>query len=56
MPTVSRGSLFRRPLSPNWFIKFYLDGRPRRETTGTSDRDQALAFLARRLDEARRGL
>lgn len=56
MPTVSRGSLFRRSRSPNWFIKFYLDGRPCRETTGTPDRVEASAFLARRIDEARRGL
>jgi integrase len=56
MPTVSRGSLFRRPHSPNWFIKFYQDGRPCRETAGTPAPEQALAFLSRRLDEARRGL
>jgi integrase len=56
VPTVSRGSLFRRSRSPNWFIKFYLDGRPCRETTGTPDRAEASAFLARRIDEARRGL
>ena len=56
MHRVSGGSLFRRPPSPNWFIKFYLDGRPCRETTSTADREQALAFLGRRVDEARRGL
>ncbi len=55
MPTVSRGALFRHRGSRNWFIKFYLDRRPRRETTGTPDRDEAEAFLARRIDEAKRG-
>jgi integrase len=56
MPTVSRGSLFRRRHSPNWIIKFYIDGRPCRETAGTPDREAAEAFLVRPLDEARRGL
>jgi integrase len=56
VPTVSRGSIYRRAGTPNWFIKFYLDGRPRRETTGTADREEALGFLARRIDEATRGV
>jgi len=52
MPSVSRGSLFRRSGTPNWFIKFYVDGRIKRETAGTADRDEALEFLRRRTEEA----
>jgi integrase len=55
MSDVSKGTLLRRPRSPNWLIKFYLDGRPVRETTGTPDREEAEAFLARRVEEATRG-
>src|SRR5262245_37203540 len=55
MPTVSRGSLFRYRGSRNWYLKFYVDGRPHRETTGTPDRAEAEAFLAGRIDEAIRG-
>lgn len=56
MPDVSKGTISRRAGTANWFIKFYVDGRPQRESTGTPDRAEAEAFLARRLDEARRGL
>lgn len=56
MPTVSRGTLFRYRGSQNWFIKFYVDGRCQRETTGTSDRTEAEAFLVQRVDEAARGV
>jgi integrase len=56
MHSVSRGSVFHRPDSAHWFIKFYLDGKPHRETTRTANRKEALAFLVRRLDEARRGI
>ena len=55
MPSVSSGSLFRRKGTQNWFIKFYLDGKAKRETTGTPDRDEALEFLRQRIDEASRG-
>jgi integrase len=56
MHSVSRGCIYRRPDSAHWFIKFYLDGKVRRETTRTANRKEALAFLVRRLDEARRGI
>jgi integrase len=56
MPAASRGALYRQPGSRNWFIKFYVDGRPHRETTGTYDRSAALSFLARRTEEAERGV
>jgi len=55
MARVSRGSIYRRAGSRNWFIKFYLDKVPQRESAGTEDRDAALAHLQRRLDEARNG-
>ena len=56
MTAVSSGAVYRRPDTTHWFIKFYVDGRLQRETTGTPDRDAALAFLARRVDEAERGV
>lgn len=55
MRRVSKGSIFPRNGSPNWFIKFNLDGRPQRETTGTPDRDLALGFLRQRIEEASLG-
>ena len=56
MPSVSKGTVYRQKGSRNWFISFYLDGRLKRETSGTPDREQALAFLRQRLAEAARGL
>ncbi len=55
MPTVSKGALFRRPDSPHWFIKLHVDYRVHRESTGTDDRERALAHLQRRIQEARSG-
>ncbi len=55
MPSVSRGTIYRQKGTENWSIKFYLDGKMKRETAGTTDRDQALAFLQRRIEEAVRG-
>ena len=56
MTSVSPGTVHRRPGSPHWFIKFYVDGVPKRETAGTPNRDEAEAFLRRRIEEAERGL
>ena len=56
MPSVSRGTLFKYKGSKNWFIKFYVDGRLKRETAGTDDRVQAESFLRRRIEEAERGV
>ena len=47
MRSVSRGTLYRQQGSQNWFVKFYVDGELKRETTGTPDRGQAEAFLRR---------
>ena len=55
MATVSRGAFYRQPGSRNWFIKFYVDGRAHRETTGTPDLELARAFLAHKIDEAENG-
>jgi len=53
MAHVSRGAIYRQKGCENWFIRFYADHHLKRETTGTPDRDEALAFLKRRVDEAR---
>jgi integrase len=53
MANVSRGSIYRRPEARTWSIKFYVDGRRYRESTGTEDRELALAYLQRRLQEVR---
>src|SRR6185369_7584799 len=55
MRRISRGSVYRRSDSESWYIQFSLDGEPKRESAGTSDRDEAIAFLHRRLDEAQHG-
>jgi integrase len=55
MHTVTKGSLHRRRGTSNWSIKFYVEGRRHRESTGTPDRTAAEAFLRRRIEEAERG-
>lgn len=55
MARVSKGSIYRRPDGRTWFVKLFIDGKRYRESTGSEDRDEALAFLSRRLDEARNG-
>src|SRR5437899_9639936 len=55
MPRVSRGAIYRQTGSRNWFLKFYLDRQLKRETTSTSNRDEALTCLRRRLEDARQG-
>jgi integrase len=55
MPRVSKGTVYRQKGSKNWFIKFHLDGKLKRETAATPDHDQAQAFLRQRLEEAARG-
>ncbi|TMQ65533.1 MAG: hypothetical protein E6K78_07480 [Candidatus Eisenbacteria bacterium] len=53
MPSVSAGCIYRQKGTKNWSIKFHVDGKVRRESTGIDDREQALAYLERRVDEAR---
>jgi integrase len=55
MAKPSKGSIYRRPESRNWFIKFVVDGVPHRESTGTDDRAAALRRLRTRLREVRTG-
>jgi integrase len=55
MPTVSKGTLYKQKGTKNWFIKFYVDGKPRQETSGTPDEQEAQAFLRRRVQEALSG-
>ena len=55
MPRVSRGSIYKQSRSQNWFIRFYVDGKEQRETTGTPNEDDARAFLHRRIEEATLG-
>jgi integrase len=50
-----RGSLIRRKGVATWTMKFYVDGREKRESTGASDRDEALEILKRRVDDASHG-
>ena len=54
MARVSRGSIYRRPGSRNWFIKFHVNGVAHRESAGTEDRECAVALLQRRVSEAQR--
>jgi integrase len=55
MARVSKGSIYRRPESRNWFIKFQVNGVAHRETTATDDRKAAFARLRRRLREVKLG-
>ena len=56
MSRVSKVTIYQRPGTRTWSIKFHIDGKAQRESAGTEDREQALAYLRRRADEARRGL
>jgi integrase len=56
MARVSKGSIYRRPEARTWNIKFYVDGKRHRESTGTEDRESALEHLRRRIAEAERGV
>ena len=55
MSRISSGSVYRRADSDCWYIQFSIEGDLKRESAGTSDREEAIAFLQRRLDEARHG-
>jgi integrase len=45
------GSIYRRSLSPFFWIKYYKQGRPTRESTRTGDLGKATRFLRQRLAE-----
>jgi integrase len=55
MRRISSGSVYRRPDSEAWYIQFSIDGDLKRESAGTSSREEAIAFLQRRIDEAAHG-
>src|SRR5439155_13281988 len=55
MQRISPGSVYRRSGSDAWYIQFSIDGALQRESAGTQDREEAIAFLQRRIDEAIRG-
>ena len=51
----SRGSLFRVKKSTNWYLKFYVDGRPVTRSTGTPDWHLAKVELAKATGQIARG-
>lgn len=42
------GSIYTRPNSPHLWVKYYVNGRPVRESTGTAKEGEAADFLKRR--------
>ena len=50
------GSLYERPRSPYWWCTYGVDGKRVRESTGETDRVQALAYLRKQLTKADKGL
>ena len=55
MRRITSGSVYRRADSNSWYIQFAIDGKIKRESAGTTNRDEAIEFLKRRLAEARTG-
>ncbi len=49
------GSLYRQPGSQNWWCQYSMNGRPQRESTGTSKKREAESFLRKRLAEVSGG-
>jgi integrase len=49
------GRLYQQKTSSIWWVKFYRNGKPYRESTGTSDKRQAVRFLNNRLAEVTTG-
>ena len=39
------GSLYKQPASRIWWVKYYVHGRPVRESTGTADENEAKRIL-----------
>ena len=42
------GMLYKRKRSTNWWVKYYINGRPVRETTRTEKESEAKRFLRER--------
>jgi len=53
--TRGSGSLFKQSTSRVWWVKYYRNGRPYRESTHTTDRAKAKKFLGKRLAEIATG-
>lgn len=57
-PRASRGHLFRRTsrhtgeLLPTWWLRYRVDGREVRESSGTTDEDEAKRLLNKRISQA----
>ncbi len=49
------GRIYRQKKSSIWWIKFYRNGKPLRESTGTSDKRKATRFLNHRMAEVATG-
>jgi integrase len=47
------GTVYERPGTRNFWLKFYIDGKPIRESSGTADRDEALKKLKSRISESK---
>ena len=47
------GTVYQRPGTRNLWLKFYVDGKPIRESSGSSDRDVALTKLKSRIAESK---
>ena len=47
------GTVYQRPGTKKWWLKFYVDGKPVRESSGKEDRDEALERLKVRIAESR---
>ena len=45
------GIVYQRPGTKKWWLKFYVDGKPIRESSGKEDRDEALERLKVRIAE-----
>ena len=55
MSSVCRGTIYRRKGTRNWSIRLMVDGKLMRESTGTPEREQALVYLDKRVEELKRG-
>lgn len=47
------GTVYRRPGTKKWWLKFYVDGKPVRVSSGKEDRDEALERLKTRIAESK---
>src|SRR2546421_3301234 len=55
MSRLTEGSVYRRSPSGVWYVQFSVGGKQVRESSGSLNKEEAIAFLRRRLDEVRSG-